>query len=351
MSATYLPGDGAVVVDRHAVVMAGTDRAAELSRVLDGSPTPLGVLSILSGGDVARLPEFAAVVVDGDDLVVMVRGDYRVRRGEQEWSGADVATWREHRVAVTDDDVVISHGGPEADVELPIGVGVVLAGQVAWRPEASAVMEPGAAGADVSQPAVPPEPALTPVPTPAPDPEFTRVEPEEDFDEVVGATVQGQRAPAPETGASGAGAAEGDHDGRTITTAQVQQLREGRTPEDAPSSSEPTATLMMSDGEVVDLGQPVVIGRSPRAAQMSSSRLPRLVVVDDPYVSGTHLEVTVEDGAVVAVDRSTNGTTLTRPDQEPQRLAKDEPTVLGDGCVLGLSEDVTATVTLRGTGT
>lgn len=351
MSAQYSPGKAAVFVGPHAVVMAAADRAAGLPALLEAPATPLGVLSVLSGGDVARLPEFAAVVVDGEDLVVMVRGGFRVDHGGEHWTGEEVATWREHRVAPGDGDVVIVHGDAPGEVvpelELPVSTGVVLAERVAWRPEDPASDAPAAPAAGAAQPASAPDPTATP--SSDPDPEFTLVEADEDFDEVVGATVQGQRRPSTTPRDAEAVEAPGDHDGRTITAAQLQELRERRDPAPAAAAApEVEATLTMSGGEAVDLVQPVIIGRSPHAASTSSSQLPRLVVVDDPYVSGTHLEVALEDGAVVAVDRSTNGTTLTRPGGTPQQLTKDERTVLGDGCVLGLSDDLTATVAVRG---
>lgn len=338
MNAKYVPGDRAVAVGGRTVVMAATDHAAELASLLEREPTPLEVLSVLSGGDVAGLPDFAAVVVDGADLVVMARGSYTVRCGDDQWSGQDSATWREHRIAATAGEVTIEHGEGAGDLELPVSSGVVLAARVTWLPG------PAPEGDDSSAPAitrVEPEPAAE-APSVTHHPDHTVVEADDEFDGTVGATVQGQRAEAPpET-------PPGDHDGRTITAAQLQELRAQQAPATSEAPGPEHATLAVSGGETVDLVQPVIIGRSPRADQRSSAQLPRLVVVDDPYVSGTHLEVLLEEGAVVAVDRSTNGTTLTRPGGEPERLSKDEPTVVGDGCVLGLSDDVTATVAVPG---
>lgn len=172
----------------------------------------------------------------------------------------------------------------------------------------------------------------------------------EAFDETIGATIQGQRRPAPEPEPAPEQApADGDHDGRTITAEQMRRLR-AQKDSGAPTSTAPvSATLSLSGGETVDLTQPVLIGRSPRAAHKSGDQLPRMVVVDDPYVSGTHLEVGLRDGAVVATDHSTNGTMLARPGGTPERLPKDEPTVVADGCVLHLSDDLTVTVSVRGT--
>lgn len=379
MSTWYAPGEHALAVGRGAIVMAPADRAADLSRLLEGAPAPLQVLSVLSGGDVARLPEFAAVVVDGADLVVLARGSYRVTYGEDAWSGEEAATWREHRVAVVpDEDVVLGEVGVADQLTLPLEAGVVLAAQVTWRPEAGVPagedLDPVEGAAAVAEPADADAPAPAddaagtvggtpgvPLPPP-PDPHSTLMEAGDDFDEVVGATIQGRREPdaatrdpdtVEEAGGEEPGAHRaplpGDHDGRTITTEQLMRLREGQ-PADAPAAptAQVSATLTISTGDAVELDQPAIVGRSPRASQLSSAEMPHLVVVDDPYVSGTHLEIAVDGDAVVAIDRSTNGTTLTRPGGSPERMTKDQPTVLADGSVLGLSEDITATVTIAG---
>ena len=54
----------------------------------------------------------------------------------------------------------------------------------------------------------------------------------------------------------------------------------------------------------------------------------------------------MEGGVVLATDRSTNGTLITRPGEQPQPLSKGEPTALDDGCVLSLSDDLTVTVSV-----
>lgn len=352
MNAWYQPGEHAVAIGRRAVVMASVDRAADLAGLLDRPPTALGVLSVLSGGDVANLSDFAAVVADGDDLVVLVRGSYGVAVGDQEWAGEGVATWGEHRVRTTAArEVVVRALDATGDLRLPVATGVVLAAQVSWLPLSDADAAPTTTSATPAAP----EPVLEPAPASVPPmaPESTITEADDDFDESVGATIQGHRGPEVPPLAPGApaadppGASPGDHDGRTITAEQLRRLR-------AQQASQPTrparitATVAMSGGEKVSLEKPVVIGRAPRAAELSSAELPHLIVVDDPYVSSTHVEVALDGESVIAIDRSTNGTVLTRPGGQRERLTKDEPTVLVDGCVLGLSEDVTAKVEIEG---
>src|SRR5690606_8237991 len=94
----------------------------------------------------------------------------------------------------------------------------------------------------------------------------------------------------------------------------------------------------------------VVVGRRPQARQVSSLDLPLLVVLDNPYVSGTHLEFHLEADTVLVTDVSSNGTLLTRSGGRPERLRSGQPTPLSDGAVLQLTEGLTATVSIgRGT--
>lgn len=198
---------------------------------------------------------------------------------------------------------------------------------------------------------------------PMPDPNATRVESDDVFDAMFGATIHGRRpedaairekgeiasiAPVtpPPPPPSPPEAPPGDHDGRTITAASMREQR--RLMPAASVGGKRVATLHLTSGQEVVVDRPVLLGRSPRSAQASSSALPSIVVVDDPYVSSTHLEVAFVDGALVATDRSSNGTVLKRPGQGSERLVKDVPTVVTDGCLLSLSDDFVATVRLGG---
>jgi hypothetical protein len=225
------------------------------------------------------------------------------------------------------------------------------------------------------------EPEPEPEPTPEPDPFATRTEGEDDFDAMFGATIQGRRpedaavrdgvtpqvapppalvtpppsgvpspAPAaptpPAPPATPPSVVDGDHDGRTVTVAQMREMRQRQSPPQAPPPSV-EARLVLSTGEAFAVDRPVLIGRAPRSTQASSAALPRIVVVDDPYVSSTHLEVVVSGSSVLATDRSTNGTLLTRPGGTPVRLAKGEPTLVSEGCRLSLSDDLSVLVEVR----
>lgn len=90
----------------------------------------------------------------------------------------------------------------------------------------------------------------------------------------------------------------------------------------------------------------VLLGRAPRTTSAASNDLPTLVVIDDPYVSGTHLEVAVVEGQVVATDVSRNGTELTDPGQLPGPMVPRQPTRLSNGSRLRLSESIAIEVVI-----
>ncbi|KAA1374689.1 FHA domain-containing protein [Aeromicrobium fastidiosum] len=181
------------------------------------------------------------------------------------------------------------------------------------------------------------------------------------FDAMFGVTVPGRRLedaavreslpagvePQPASPAS----VLGDHDGRTTTAVERAALLAGRISPprvSAAAVSAPTAraTMTFSTGRSVELDRPVVVGRSPRAHGASSAEMPHLVVIDNPYVSGTHLSAAIEDGVVVVTDLSTNGTLLTAPGEASRRLDKGLGVVVPDASVLKLSDDISVTITI-----
>ena len=98
-------------------------------------------------------------------------------------------------------------------------------------------------------------------------------------------------------------------------------------------------TMRTPSGEMVELDRSAVVGRQPTASRFQGTTVPRLVTVDFPHVSGTHLEVRVEGWSVVACDVSRNGTYLRRNQDPPVRL-KTEGEVLVSGDVLDLGHGV-----------
>jgi hypothetical protein len=161
------------------------------------------------------------------------------------------------------------------------------------------------------------------------------------------------------TGGPAAPPPAGDHDGATISLAQVRAMRAGATgaPGAASSSTAPPplapprppapGRIRVSSGQVVMLDRTVVIGRRPRSTRVSGTDLPHLVAVDSPQqdISRSHVELRVEGESIVATDlRTTNGTTLLRAGADPVRLHPGEATVVIPGDVLDLGDGITVAV-------
>lgn len=346
MSARYVPGAAAVLVGPRGLVATRRDHAADLVALAGTDPVVLTVIDTLSGGSLANLPDFACVVTDGDDLRVVVRGDFAASAGGQRWTGEGVATWREHIVpGGAAAEVTVEAIGGDTGPELPLSTGIVLASRLTWTRDASGAAEAPREGArhatdDAPTPPAAPREPVTPVPSL--DPEATYGEAE--FDAMFGATVVGRpqdEAPEPAESAAEPADALGDHDGRTITAAQLRAMREQA------AAGAPRAGIVLPSGARYDVAPRILIGRRPQARQVATSEVPTLVTVDDPYVSGTHLEIVLQGDQLLVTDLSTNGTLVTRPGERPEQLAKSVPTAVTDGTRLSLSEDLTVTVELQ----
>lgn len=108
----------------------------------------------------------------------------------------------------------------------------------------------------------------------------------------------------------------------------------------------PLGRLLVSTGQTIELDRGVVVGRRPRTPRTQAADLPRLVTVPSPQqdISRSHLEVTLEGWHVLVSDMATtNGTTLLRAGQPPRRLHPSEPVLVVDGDVVDLGDDVTLT--------
>jgi pSer/pThr/pTyr-binding forkhead associated (FHA) protein len=156
----------------------------------------------------------------------------------------------------------------------------------------------------------------------------------------------------------------GDHDGSTISLAELRRLRsqtDGASDPQTAGPDAPTAVLpavevpagstahgiaRLSTGQVVDLDRTVIIGRRPRSTRASGENMPHLVAVDSPQqdISRSHLEIRPEADSVVVIDlRTTNGSTLLRPGADPVRLHPGEQTLVLNGDVVDLGDGVTVT--------
>ena len=210
-------------------------------------------------------------------------------------------------------------------------------------------------------------PASAPVPPPAEVDEYdhlwgatvvkpvsdaaVRPDPEPDSD-TTSSPVEVPKLPLPPTAS---GDLPGDHDGETISFEQAQALRgdSAPTPAAAPLERPPVAhgRIVLSTGREVELDRSVVIGRRPRAVRVTGGILPHLIAVDSPQqdISRSHVEIRTEGDTVLVVDLdTTNGTVLIREGAPPVRLHPGEPTIVIDGDIVDLGDDIT--VTFRGIG-
>ncbi|KQV07659.1 FHA domain-containing protein [Leifsonia sp. Root112D2] len=171
--------------------------------------------------------------------------------------------------------------------------------------------------------------------------------------------------PAFVTGADPLGEAEGDHDGLTVFSGDIQKLRKGRKAKrdasgkkkgaDAPGEDNaapeapksPDFYLTLMNGTKEYLGQPVLIGRAPSVSKVSGGHMPRLVTVGsaDQDISRNHVQLSVEGDTVVVTDlHSRNGTIVVLPGKAPQKLRQGEPTSVIVGTVVDLGGGVSMTV-------
>ncbi|MBZ2195229.1 FHA domain-containing protein [Occultella gossypii] len=173
------------------------------------------------------------------------------------------------------------------------------------------------------------------------------------------------------TAATGAGDAEieGDHDGETILvshlrTAYAQDAADA-VPNQPPSATivpgvaddalydEPGPVIMLavSSGPRVPLDRVVLIGRAPESSRFAGALMPRLVTVPSPQqdISRTHVEVRLEGDHVVVTDlRSTNGTMVAVPGNDPRRLHPGEGVPVPVGSLIDLGDGITIGVESSG---
>jgi hypothetical protein len=140
---------------------------------------------------------------------------------------------------------------------------------------------------------------------------------------------------------------------RTIVVEDIAALRAQRRAERgrAPAAQAPPAAVRFSvelpSGELELLDQSIIVGRAPSASRVSGSAVPRLVTVITPNqdISRSHAQIAVEGDTVVVTDlHSMNGTLITVPGRNPQRLRDGEPTTVITGTVIDLGDGATLVV-------
>lgn len=270
----------------------------------------------------------------------------------------------------------VAESAPAADPEASVRPEVTAPPEATFPPAAPAPLAPPVLpDAGVPDAALPPEATRAPESTMAREqtrvPSETVRPAEEEYDHLFGATVArvvedaAVRVAEPDEAAVIGGVpsfavdnapsavapagTDGDHDGHTISIAELRALQAAAPP--APPVPErrptPTARLELSTGDVIELDRPVVIGRRPATGRASAHELPQLVTVPSPMqdISRSHLDVRAEGIHVVVRDLATvNGTVLRRAGQVPVRLNASEPVVVVGGDVLDLGDGVTVTV-------
>lgn len=102
--------------------------------------------------------------------------------------------------------------------------------------------------------------------------------------------------------------------------------------------------LRLSTGASVPLDRGAIFGRSPEATSGEDGERPHVVRLPSPNkdISRNHLEVRLDGWHVLVTDlRSTNGTLVTVPGEQPQRLRPEEPFPIPPGTIVNLADEVT----------
>lgn len=100
--------------------------------------------------------------------------------------------------------------------------------------------------------------------------------------------------------------------------------------------------LMMSTGDVITLDRGVLMGRNPSSNRLVGGERPHLVKIPSPDkdISRNHLEIRLDGWHVLVTDlNSTNGTLVTLPDREPERLRPDVSAPIEPGTIVSLGDE------------
>lgn len=160
MQTTYRPGDWYVLVAPGALIALAPDAPEELVATLWERQQAGGDLAAVidalteqaSGSFAAMLP-FAAVVLEGPDARIAVRGDVTVQitgaDSTESFAGTNVTTWSE-RFALNASRIAVIASDIEGTAPLPITGGVVRAANVSAEIEPEDVAVPDAAPTDAA---------------------------------------------------------------------------------------------------------------------------------------------------------------------------------------------------------
>lgn len=360
-SARYLPdatGPIAAAGDRAWMLAAAAFDPDALFAAVRAAEPARAVVTMLSMQGWDALPDFVLVeLIRGDRVRIVRRGAIElVVDDEPSTTAAGVATWTETTQQAS--RVVI---GDVAGGSLPIGIGVVHASGI----EVVLAANPATPSPpDASLVAAEPEPHREPVVETAAEFDDHTVAPEQTVLPDATVDLAAMRTPQPTTDGADSydylfgstvlrpvqdAAAEdpeivtapqqsGDHDGETVLSSSVRQLRE------AAVAAAPTHYLELSTGGRAELDGPVIVGRSPSGAA-TGGQVPQLIAIPGKDISRNHVRFTVEGDSVVVTDlNSRNGTVVIAPGHAPQQLRRGEPTVVLPLTVVDLGGGITVQV-------
>ncbi|MFS0715307.1 FHA domain-containing protein [Microbacterium sp. 2P01SA-2] len=352
----------AMVTDRFALLLGPGAGEALAAAVWEAMTTPDAafedVLSVIAAVGIGALPDFGLVeLVDaGSSAVsVAVRGAATIDlHGPQRssYAGTGVGTWVEGSAQHV---AGISLGlGTDARISLlPIGRGVVRTDALEW-------------GMTSHPPVAAPATPVTASPSPAPVPALEDIDPLETVAvdrRTLTASFGPRRTPQPEPEVAEPEieepeVAEPEIAKPEVAEPQPEPLARPEPPVElddstvlgsrrasAPVAEAPVAhryVLRLEPGGEYPLDHPIVLGRAPRAAQHPGARI---VAVPSPRkeVSGTHVEVRLDEGMLVVRDLgSTNGTIVRDASGEAGLLRSGATSRVSPGAVLDLGDGVLA---------
>jgi hypothetical protein len=365
---------------------------AEIDDILD---------AVLQRG-LRAVSSFALARVTGERRAVVVRGAAEavitVAGADQQVSAEGVATWREYPLPDEAAAVALRGGVTAGGAEVPLSLGVTLASSLRLAvsdtpltPRAAETPAQALNGSGASAAPASPQPEQRPSPA-APESDsmssLAAVQP------VVPQADESQLYRPPPSGGSGTGVAEPEAEqsappaaapvwspppepvspdstlrraevveppGQVGTIVQAVRCQHGHlSPSMAVSCRvcgfplmgqapvmvpRPTlGVLRLSTGDVVPLDRTVIMGRNPRVDQSSGSEHPHVVRLPSPGhdISRSHVEIRLDGWHVLLTDlNSVNGTVVTPPWQEPQRVRPNEAIPIEPGTVVSLADEVT----------
>lgn len=347
-----VPGDWVGLIGPQAWLLAELDPAdAGLLRcwsAVRAGGNAMEVLAALAGDDLNALPSFAlvhrapsgtiAVIARGSASVAIVTPD-----GRHAVTASDLQTWREVSAPAGANRFVLEAGGAAAaDDQAPNPAnGIVLASRVEVE-TSPAQGVPGAPPPAAVPPAAPvAAPPVAPVPVGHAPSGVIGALPVGGTSATYAGTIGQEQFEQPATGIPEilVESLECEHGHLNPLTTTVCRVCGSQLPSQVPVRV-PRPSLGMlrfSTGEVVSLDRPIAVGRNPDARPGYS--IVRLGG-NNPDVSRNHAEVTLDGWQVLITDISTNGTVVTPPWEEPQRLQPHRPFPIEPGTVVSLSDDM-----------